>query len=91
MSQSQLQVFLTHTLTIFLQLWAITSTICNYIWKLSLYDQIRESENVTQTSIIVEITEVIHKLKNSNSVGWENIPTNIIKANINVLLQYYQI
>ena len=49
-----------------------------------LNDQIPELENFTRTSI-VEITKVIHKLKNRNSVGWDNIPTKIIKANVNVL------
>ena len=32
-----------------------------------------------------KITKVIHKLKTSNSVSCYNIPTNIIKANVNVL------
>ena len=35
-------------------------------------DQIPESENFTQTSI-VEIIKVVHKLKNSDIVGWNNI------------------
>ena len=32
-----------------------------------------------------QITKVIHKLKNSNSVGWYYITTNIITAKVNIL------
>ena len=40
---------------------------------------------------VVEITKVIQSLKNSNSVGYDNIKTNIIKANVNIFVKYYQI
>ena len=43
-----------------------------------LDDQIPESDNFHQTSIH-EITKIIKNLKNSNSVGLDNIPTNILK------------
>ena len=48
--------------------------------------QIPVSEKFTQTSL-VEISKVIHKLKNSNSVGWDNIQPKIIKSNVNILPQ----
>ena len=44
-------------------------------------DQIPESDNFHQTSIH-EITKIIKNLKNSNSVGWDNIPTSILKINV---------
>ena len=50
----------------------------------NLNDQIPESENVTKISTL-EIIQVIHKLKYSNSVGWDNIATKIIEANVNIL------
>ena len=43
-----------------------------------LHDQIPESDNFHQTSIH-EIKKIIKNLKNSSSVGWDNIPTNILK------------
>ena len=54
------------------------------IFESYLNGQIPESENFIHTSI-VEITKVIHKLKYSNNVGWDNIPANTIKAHVNVL------
>ena len=51
-----------------------------------LDNQIPESENFHQTSIN-EITKIIKNLKNSNSVGWDNIPTNILKTNVMTLAQ----
>ena len=47
-------------------------------------DQISEAENFQPTSIL-EITKISTNLKQSNSVGRENISKNIIKSNINVL------
>ena len=32
-----------------------------------------------------EITKIIKNLKNSNSVGWDNIPTNTLKTNVMTL------
>ena len=32
------------------------------------------------------ITKIITNLKNSNSVGWDNIPTNILKTLVNTLV-----
>ena len=49
-----------------------------------LDDQIQESDNFHQTSIR-EITKIIKNLTNSNSVGWDNIPTNILKTNVMTL------
>ena len=49
-----------------------------------LVDQIPEAENF-QPSSIPEITKIITTLKQSNSVGWDNIPTTILKSNINIL------
>ena len=49
-----------------------------------LVDQIPEAENI-QPSSILEITKIITNLKQSNSVGWDNIPTTILKSNINIL------
>ena len=46
--------------------------------------QIPDPENF-QTSSIPEITKIITNLKQSNSVGWDNIPTTILKSNINIL------
>ena len=46
--------------------------------------QIPESDNFHQTSIH-EITKIIKNLKNSNRVGWENIPTNVLKTNVMTL------
>ena len=46
-------------------------------------DQISEAENFRPTSIL-EITKITTNLKQSNSVGRENISTNI-KSNINIL------
>ena len=46
-------------------------------------DQISEAENFQPTSIL-EITKISTNLKQSNSVGRENISTNII-SNINIL------
>ena len=45
-----------------------------------LDDQIPESDNFRQTSIL-EITKIIKKNFKSNNVGWDNIPTNILKTN----------
>ena len=55
-----------------------------------LDDQIPESDNFHQT-FIHEITKIIKNLKNSNSVGWHNIPTNILKINAMTLAQYSRI
>ena len=55
-----------------------------FIFKNYLVDQIPEAENF-QPSSIQEITKIITKLKQSNSVGWDNIPTTILKSNINIL------
>ena len=49
-----------------------------------LDDQIPESDNFHQTSIH-EITKIIQNFKNSNSIGWDNIPTNILKTNVMTL------
>ena len=49
-----------------------------------LVDQIPEVENFQQSSI-PEITKIITNLKQSNSVGWDKIPTTILKFNINIL------
>ena len=49
-----------------------------------LVDKISEAENV-QPSSIPEITKIIKIFKQSNSVGWDNIPTTILKSNINIL------
>ena len=49
-----------------------------------LVDQIPEAENFHQTSI-PEITKIIANLKQSNSVGWDNISTTILKSNVNIL------
>ena len=49
-----------------------------------LDDQIPESDNFHQTSIH-EITKIIRDVKNSNSVGWDNIPTNVLKTNVMTL------
>ena len=48
-----------------------------------LVDQITEAENYQPS--IPEITKIIPNLKQSNSVGWDNIPTTILKSNINIL------
>ena len=45
-----------------------------------LDDQIPESDNFHQTSILE-----IKKKKNSNSVGWDNITTNILKMDVMTL------
>ena len=52
--------------------------------KVIIDDQIQESENFHQTSIL-EKKKIIKKLKNSNSVGWDNIPSNILKTNVKTL------
>ena len=49
-----------------------------------LDDQIQESDNFHQTSIH-EITDIIKNLKNNNSAGWNNIPTNILETNVMTL------
>ena len=49
-----------------------------------LDDQIPESGDFHQTSIH-EITKIIKNLKNRNSVGWDNIPTNMLKINVMTL------
>ena len=49
-----------------------------------LDDQIQESDNFHQT-FIHEITKIIKNLKNSNSVGWDNIHTNILETNVMTL------
>ena len=46
--------------------------------------QIPESGNFHQTSIH-EITKISKNLKNNNSVGWDNNPTNILKTNVMTL------
>ena len=52
-------------------------------FKNDLVDQIPEAENFHPSSI-PEITKIITNLKQSNSVGWDNIPTTILKSNINI-------
>ena len=47
-------------------------------------DQIPDSDNFHQTSIH-EITKIIKNFKNSNSIGWDNILTNILKINVMTL------
>ena len=49
-----------------------------------LVDQIPEAENF-QPSTILEIIKIITNLKQSNSVGWDNIPIIILKSHINIL------
>ena len=49
-------------------------------------DQIPESDNFHQTSIH-EIRKIIKKIKNINGIGWDNIPTNILKINVMTLAQ----
>ena len=49
-----------------------------------LVDQILEVENFHQTSIPV-ITKIVANLNQSNSVGWANISTTILKSNVNIL------
>ena len=46
--------------------------------------KIPESDNFQQTPIY-EITKIIKKFKNSNSLGCDNIPTNILKTNVMTL------
>ena len=53
-------------------------------FKSYLDDQIPESDNFHQTSIH-EITKIMKNLKNRNSVGWDNILTNILKTNVMTL------
>ena len=53
-------------------------------FKSCLDDQISESDNFHQTYIL-KITKIIKILKYSNSVGWDNIPTNILKTNVTTL------
>ena len=43
-----------------------------------LDDQIRESDNSNKTSIH-EITKIVQKIKNSNSVGWDNTQLTYLK------------
>ena len=49
-----------------------------------LVGQIPEAENFHPSSI-PEITKIITNLKQSNSVGWDNIPATTLKSNINIL------
>ena len=49
-----------------------------------LVDQIPEAENF-QPSSIPEKTKIITNLQQRNNVGWDNIPTTILKYNINIL------
>ena len=49
-----------------------------------LDDQIPVAENC-QPSSITEITKIITNLKQSNTLGWDNISTTILKSNINIL------
>ena len=64
----------------------LSNNINNNLTALESYldDQIPESENFHQTSIH-EITKIIKHLKNSNSIGWDNIPTNKLKTNVMTL------
>ena len=48
-----------------------------------LVDQIIEAKNFQPSSILE--TKIITNLKQSISVGWDNIPTTILKSNINIL------
>ena len=66
--------------------WTLSNTINNNIltFENDLVDQIPEVENF-QPSSIPEITKIITNLKQSNSVGLDNIPTTILKSNINIL------
>ena len=69
---------------------SIPSTLSNNInnniltFENYLVDQIPEAENF-QPSSIPEITKIITNLKQSNSIGWNNIPTTILESNINIL------
>ena len=69
---------------------SIPSTLSNNInnnivtFENYLVDPIPEAENF-QLLPIPEITEIITNLMQSNSVGWDNIPTIILKSNINIL------
>ena len=49
-----------------------------------LDDQITESDNFHHTSIL-KVTKFIKNLKNSNCIGYDNIPTNILKTNVMTL------
>ena len=64
----------------------LSNTINNDILTFENYfvDQIPEAENF-QPSSIPEITKIFTNLKQSNSVGWDNIPRTILKSNINIL------
>ena len=68
----------------------IPTTLSNNInnniltFKNYLVDQISAAENFHPSSI-PEITKIITNLKQSNSVGWDNIPTTILKSNVNIL------
>ena len=70
---------------------SIPTTLSNNInnnmltFKNYLVDQIPEAENF-QPSSIPAITKIVSNLKQSNSVGWDNIPTTILKSNINILV-----
>ena len=59
----------------------VSDNIINNLTPFESYrdDQIPESDNFHQTSIH-EITEIIKNVKNSNSVEWVNIPTNILMS-----------
>ena len=64
----------------------MSDNINNYLTAFESYlgDQILELDSFHQTSMH-EITKIIKNLKNSNSVGWDNIPTNILKINVTTL------
>ena len=74
----------TRTLIAFLQL--LSNSINNNILTFENYlvDRIPEAENF-QPSSIPEINKIITNLKQSSSVGCDNIPTTILKSNINIL------
>ena len=64
----------------------LSNNINNNIFTFENYlvDQIPEAENF-QPSSIPEITKIITNLKQSNSIGWDNIPTTILNSNINMI------
>ena len=66
---------------------SLSDNISNNLTAFESYldDQIPESDNFHQTSIH-EITKIITtNFKNSNSVWWDNIPTNVLKTNVMIL------
>ena len=64
----------------------MSDNIINNVTAFEIYldHQIRKSDNFHHTSIH-EIMKSIKNLKNKDSVGWDNNPTNILKTNIMAL------